>query len=65
VTAYVALNNDTSIDCHVVRRGAGAGETTCFECSGTGDWGQFYPDPPGHKVDCRDCKGTERIFVSV
>ena len=47
--AFVAENNDTPIDCEIVRRGAGAGETRCFECGGTGDWTPFHPDPrPAH-----------------
>lgn len=65
MTAYVALNNDTAVRCEVIDRGAGAGETACFECGGDGDWGKFYPEPPGHKVNCIDCKGTGRVFVSV
>jgi hypothetical protein len=65
MVAYVAINCDTPVDCEAIDRGAGAGETECFECGGTGDWGQFYPEPPGHKVDCRDCKGSGRVFVSV
>jgi len=65
MTAFVAENNDTPIDCDVVRHGAGAGETECFECGGTGDWTPFHPDPQGQRIVCRDCKGTGRVFVSV
>src|SRR5438552_1821589 len=47
MTAFVALNNDTPVECDVIRRGAGAGETQCFECGGTGDWTPFHPDSKG------------------
>src|SRR5947207_2737954 len=56
MTAFVAENNDTPIQCEIVRRGAGAGETDCFECEGTGDWTPFHPDPQGQHIPCRDCK---------
>ena len=54
----------TTVVQDVIDRGVGAGETTCFECEGTGDWTPFHPEPKGF-IQCTDCKGTGRVFVSV
>ena len=58
---YVAENNETAIWQTVRNAGAGAGETQCFECGGTGRW-PWHPD--GRVRPCVDCKGTGKVYVS-
>jgi hypothetical protein len=62
MTAYVALNNDTPVECDVEVIGGIAGRTDCFECGGTGKW-PWHPDGKMHQ--CVDCKGIGQIYVRV
>jgi hypothetical protein len=59
---YIGENNDTVALQLVTDMGAGAGETNCFECSGTGEWPW---DPDGKMRQCVDCKGTGKVYVSI
>jgi hypothetical protein len=40
-----------------------AGEITCLECSGTGEWS--YGPTPAQCGPCLECKGTGRIPISI
>jgi hypothetical protein len=63
MTAFVALDCDTSVDVEVEPLGAGAGKVRCFECGGSGLSPlsrEYQPDPA-----CADCKGSGYLLVSV
>jgi hypothetical protein len=56
MTAYVAWNNGTAMQCYVeILPGRVAGRTKCFECDGTGRW-TFTPE--GRADACPECKST-------
>lgn len=41
-----------------------AGQISCIECGGDGNWGKFAPEIVGADLDCVECKGTGRVWVS-
>lgn len=67
MTAYLGVLRETEVPCVVVDLGCGAGETTCFECGGDGDWTKFHPEPETlpAPIACVDCKGTGRVLISI
>lgn len=64
MTAYVGFWRETEVGVEVKDLGAGAGETDCFECRGTGDW-PFHPDPALKDLKCVCCKGTGRVLIGI
>lgn len=65
--AYLGFSRETEVEVEPVDLGCGAGQVTCFECGGTGDWTQFHPEPhqfpDGHS--CPECKGTGKVLISI
>ena len=62
MSIYSGVHSTTA---EVLDLGAGAGETTCLECGGDGDWTKFLPYTPAEKMSCVQCKGTGRQLVGV
>lgn len=65
MVVYLGHLRETEVEVTPVDRGAGAGEVTCLECGGTGDWTQFHPEPEGGPYQCVTCKGAGRIFITI
>jgi DnaJ-class molecular chaperone len=63
--AFVGFYHTTEVEINVVDLGNGAGQTTCFECGGTGDWTPYHPEPETGPYQCVQCKGTGRILISI
>jgi primase-polymerase (primpol)-like protein len=44
-----------------------AGEVTCFECGGDGDWTKFHPEPEilTEPLKYMDYKGTGKVLISI
>ena len=66
--AYLGFHRDTEIKVTPINKGCGAGQVTCFECGGDGDWSKFHPDPSittKEHCPCVDCKGTGLIYISI
>lgn len=65
---YFGFKRETAIELEVVDLGCGAGQITCPECGGDGDWKKFHPDPTIFGDDpypCVDCKGTGKVLISI
>lgn len=65
MTAYLGFLRDTEVSVLPIDLGCGAGQVTCFECGGTGDWTPFHPEPENGPYSCVDCKGTGKILISI
>ncbi len=63
MTAYLGWSRNTPIECEIEDCGIGAGRTTCFECSGDGDWTKYHPENIPCK--CVECKGAGYVYVSI
>lgn len=65
--AYLGFRRDTEVEVRPIDLGCGAGEVTCFECGGDGDWTKFHPDEslPPCSEPCVCCKGTGKVLVSI
>lgn len=61
--AYLGFKRDTKVKVRPVDLGCCAGEVTCFECGGDGDWSKFHPEPDDQRCVC--CKGTGKILISI
>ncbi len=60
---HCARNNETVVRREVKDLGAGAGQITCLECGGSGDWDFMEPEIPTEK--CVPCKGSGKMLVSI
>lgn len=60
---YLGWWRDTEVPVLPRDLGCGAGEVTCFECGGSGDWTQFHPEQV--LTQCVCCKGTGRVLISI
>lgn len=67
MVAYRGWSRDTEVEIAPVDLGCGAGEVTCFECGGDGDWTKFHPEPESltEPLRCVDCKGTGKVLISI
>ena len=65
MTAYLGIKRETAVDCEVEDVGCGAGRVICFECGGSGDWTQFYPEPELGPFPCVPCKGTGFQLIDI
>jgi hypothetical protein len=68
MSVWLGHLRETEVQVTVERLGCGAGRIICPECSGSGDWTRFLPDPdslPEGKLACVECKGTGFVLVSV
>lgn len=61
------FRRETIVTCLVDISSGVAGEITCIECGGDGDWTKFHPEPETltAPMRCIECKGTGRIYVSI
>lgn len=66
-TIYRGRNYVTPIEVQIEVVCNGVGRTSCPECGGDGDWTKFYPEPETltEPLQCVECKGTGKIFVSI
>ena len=62
---YLGFLRTTEVEVFPLDRGCGAGEITCPECEGDGDWTKFHPEPELGPFQCVQCKGTGKILVSI
>jgi hypothetical protein len=65
MSIFCAFNTETEVTRDVRYLGAGAGQITCLECGGDGNWGRFAPEIVGIDMLCVQCKGTGCQLVSV
>lgn len=65
MVVYCGAYRDTEVTVDVIVLPCGAGEITCLECGGDGDWTKFLPYVPDEPMPCVDCKGTGKMLVSV
>lgn len=65
--AYLGFLRTTEVEVDPIDLGCGAGQVTCFECGGDGDWTKFHPEPHlfPDGLACVDCKGTGKILISI
>lgn len=62
---YLGFSRETEHECMVEILSCGAGQITCYECDGDGDWTKYHPEPNTGPHVCVTCKGTGKIFISV
>jgi DnaJ-class molecular chaperone len=60
------FSRNTAVMCEVDLSSGIAGQISCIECGGDGDWTKFYPEPETltEPLHCVECKGTGRVWVS-
>jgi hypothetical protein len=59
VYANVAQSKETIVP--VRDLGAGAGETPCWDCAGSG----VFEEPDGSRYACPSCKGSGFVLISI
>ncbi|VIO73846.1 hypothetical protein [Bradyrhizobium ivorense] len=61
------FSRETVVMCDVGASAGIAGKTACFECGGDGDWTKFHPEPQSldAPMQCVNCKGTGKVWVSI
>lgn len=60
---YVGFLRATEVEITPVDLGCGVGQIACLECEGSGEWGQYLPEP--EPCPCVTCKGTGIILVNI